>query len=170
MTNLLALVGAVLLMDLPVEVVVKEQPERLYDREALLGRDAASVFSSLRQQPAADYAATLSHAAPRFVTEAQLEELKQARGGGGSVEDGSVSADKPLHEVLRENKEKKEAEFQERWRLMKQGGNKPLEEDESAFLDTVAQRELAQQRIKRAEEARELESFQVCPFFCPTPS
>jgi hypothetical protein len=43
--------------------------------------------------------------APQFVTEAQLEEIKALR--GGSVEDGTVSVDKPLYEVLRENKEKK---------------------------------------------------------------
>lgn len=43
--------------------------------------------------------------APQFVTEAELEEIKAQR--GGSVEDGTVSADKPLYEVLRENAEKK---------------------------------------------------------------
>ncbi len=43
--------------------------------------------------------------APRFVTEAELEKIKELR--GGSVEDGTVSVDKPLHEILRENKEKK---------------------------------------------------------------
>jgi hypothetical protein len=41
------------------------------------------------------------------VTETQLEEMKAQR--GGSVEDGTVSVDKPLYEVLRENKEKKVA-------------------------------------------------------------
>ena len=45
--------------------------------------------------------------APQFVTETQLEEMKAQR--GGSVEDGTVSVDKPLYEVLRENKEKKVA-------------------------------------------------------------
>ena len=39
------------------------------------------------------------------MTEAELEELKAAR--GGTVEDGTLSVDKPLYEVLRENKEKK---------------------------------------------------------------
>jgi len=39
------------------------------------------------------------------VTEAELEALKAAR--GGTVEDGTLSIDKPLYEVLRENKEKK---------------------------------------------------------------
>jgi hypothetical protein len=35
------------------------------------------------------------------------------------VEDGSLSADKPLVEVLREAKEAKEAAFQETWKQMK---------------------------------------------------
>lgn len=43
--------------------------------------------------------------APRFVTESELEKLKALR--GGTVEDGTASADRPLHDVLRENKEKK---------------------------------------------------------------
>ena len=45
---------------------------------------------------------------------------------------------------------------------MKQGANKPLEEDESAFLDTVAREQQAQLQRKQTEDARELESFQVC--------
>ena len=87
--------------DQPVELLRVETSERLYDREAVLGRDAASVFASLRT-PQLD----LGTNAPRFVTEAQLSEMKLAR-GGACVEDGTASADKPLHEVLRENKEKK---------------------------------------------------------------
>ena len=87
--------------DAPVDLSREEAPERLYDREAHLGRDASSVFSSLRT-PQFDFGTN----APRFVTEAQLSEMKLLR-GGGSVEDGTASADKPLHEVLRENKEKK---------------------------------------------------------------
>jgi hypothetical protein len=44
---------------------------------------------------------------------------------------------------------------------MKQGQNKPLEDDEVAFLDTVTQQEHEQEKSKRAELAREVESFQV---------
>ena len=51
-----------------------------------------------------------SSAAPQFVTEAELEELKAQR--GGTVEDGTLSVDKPLYEVLRENKEKKAREHE----------------------------------------------------------
>lgn len=51
--------------------------------------------------------------APKFVTEAELEKLKALR--GGSVEDGTASADRPLHEVLRENKEKKARRLARAW-------------------------------------------------------
>jgi hypothetical protein len=44
---------------------------------------------------------------------------------------------------------------------MKQGKNKPLEAEEIEFLDSVAAHELESERRKRAEEAQELESFQV---------
>ena len=131
-----------------------EEPARLYDREAVLGRDATSarahaplcssacaalpltrpralvfsqVFPTLASKAAGlDWAAAGarlallvfsrspltprtraggSSAAPQFVTEAELEKLKAQR--GGTVEDGTVSVDKPLYEVLRENAEKK---------------------------------------------------------------
>jgi FAM192A/Fyv6, N-terminal domain len=49
-----------------------------------------------------------------------LVELKASR--GGRVEDGVIAPEKPLVEVLREAKEKKEEAFQEQWKLMKQGG------------------------------------------------
>lgn len=44
---------------------------------------------------------------------------------------------------------------------MKQGKNKPLEAEEIEFLDSVVAHEQAAERRKRAEEAQELESFQV---------
>ena len=44
---------------------------------------------------------------------------------------------------------------------MKQGQNKPLEEDEVAFLDTVAQQGVEHERAQRAAVDREVQSFQV---------
>ena len=44
---------------------------------------------------------------------------------------------------------------------MKQGQNKPLEEDEVAFLDTVAQQGMDHERAQRAAVDREVQSFQV---------
>jgi 16S rRNA U516 pseudouridylate synthase RsuA-like enzyme len=49
----------------------------------------------------------------------QLAELKSA--GKARVEHGAVNVDKSLAEVLAENKAKKEAEYKQRWELMKQG-------------------------------------------------
>ena len=54
-----------------------------------------------------------------------------------------------------------EEEFQDKWRIMKQGKNKPLEAEEIEFLDSVVAQEMETERRKRAEEAQELESFQV---------
>ena len=57
-----------------------------------------------------------------------------------------------------------EEEFQDKWRIIKQGKNKPLEAEEIEFLDSVVAHEQEAERRKRAEEAQELESFQVS--FC----
>ena len=51
------------------------------------------------------------------MTEAELEELKAAR--GGTVEDGTLSVDKPLYEVLRENKEKKACVYTAKRRIVR---------------------------------------------------
>lgn len=48
----------------------------------------------------------------------QLEEIKARR--GLRVEDGTLEPSKPLAEILREAKEKKEQEFQDKWKQMKQ--------------------------------------------------
>ena len=49
----------------------------------------------------------------------QLQAIKSSR--GATADDGSVTVLKPLVEVLREAKERKEAEFQGKWKQMKQG-------------------------------------------------
>ena len=54
-----------------------------------------------------------------------------------------------------------EEEFQGKWKLMKQGQNKPLEADEVEFLDSVVAQEAETEKRKREEEAQELQSFQV---------
>ncbi|EXC24412.1 hypothetical protein L484_003720 [Morus notabilis] len=45
-----------------------------------------------------------------FVSEEQLDEAKRRR--GERVEDGTAQRDRPLYEILKENKDKKDAEFQ----------------------------------------------------------
>ncbi|XP_039847429.1 uncharacterized protein LOC120706772 isoform X3 [Panicum virgatum] len=49
-----------------------------------------------------------------FISEDQLDEVKRTR--GERVEDGTAQRDKPLFQILQENKEKKDAEFNERFK------------------------------------------------------
>ena len=62
-------------------------------------------------------------------------------------------------QVLREAKEAKESAFQDQWKQMKQGKNRPLDEDELTFLDEVAEAEAARQRAAAQEEENELAAF-----------
>ncbi|KAJ8617756.1 hypothetical protein MRB53_013942 [Persea americana] len=62
----------------------------------------------------------------------KLEESKKAR--GERVEDGTAQRDRPLYEILKENKDKKDAEFNERF---KHRPPKALDEDETEFLDNL---------------------------------
>ncbi|PNY05291.1 hypothetical protein L195_g001736 [Trifolium pratense] len=66
-----------------------------------------------------------------FVSEEQLVESKRTR--GERVEDGTAHRDRPLFEILKENKDKKDAEFNERF---KHRPPKALDEDETEFLDS----------------------------------
>jgi hypothetical protein len=88
-----------------------------------------------------------------------LQEIKAATGGKGRVEDGSIAADKPLAQVLQDAKDAKEAAFQEGWKQMKVGKNRPLDEDEMGFLDSLAEAEAEQQRQVAREEADELAAY-----------
>ncbi|PON88782.1 FAM192A/Fyv6, N-terminal [Trema orientale] len=91
-----------------------------------------------------------------FVSEEQLDEAKRER--GERVEDGTAQRDRPLYEILKENKDKKDAEFNERF---KHRPPKALDEDESEFLDKLdmSRREYEQQLAH--DEAQQLRSFQA---------
>lgn len=134
-----------------------EKPEEVYDVEEVLGRDAASVFPSMQAQldPMEQLKAAIG--AKRFVTETELEEIKAAR--GLNVDDGTAAADKPLAEVLAERKKAKQDAFDEQWRQMKTGKNRPLDADELEFYNSLAQQEAEQQRRIRQEEEAELAAF-----------
>ncbi|MBA0583225.1 hypothetical protein Gorai_014092, partial [Gossypium raimondii] len=67
-----------------------------------------------------------------FVSEQQLDEAKRTR--GERIEDGTAQRDRPLYEILKENKDKKDAEFNERF---KHRPPKALDEDETEFLDKL---------------------------------
>ena len=146
-----------------VPLVRVEEPERRFDRERVLGRDAASVFPTLAQAEA-DKVAGAAQAvigSMNFVTETELEEIKERRGGTLRVEDGTAEASKPLWAVLQEAKEAKEEAFAQGWKTIKQGQNKPLDEEEIEFLDEVedAAREDERRRIER--ERDDVETFRL---------
>ncbi|KAH9731009.1 Nefa Nip30 N domain-containing protein [Citrus sinensis] len=65
-----------------------------------------------------------------FISEEQLDEAKRTR--GERVDDGTAQRDRPLFEILKENKDKKDAEFNERF---KHRPPKALDEDETEFLE-----------------------------------
>ncbi|KAK7337591.1 hypothetical protein VNO77_18173 [Canavalia gladiata] len=91
-----------------------------------------------------------------FVSEDQLVEAKRTR--GERVEDGTAQRDRPLYEILKENKDKKDAEFNERF---KHRPPKALDEDETEFLDNYeATRREYEQKVAD-EEAQQIRSFQA---------
>lgn len=89
----------------------------------------------------------------------QLEELKAQR--GERVEDGTFAADKSLAEVLQANKDAKEAAFQEVWKSMKVGKNRPLDEDEITFYDDLAKQTWRKERDESAADAEQMSAFKL---------
>ncbi|XP_054803987.1 uncharacterized protein LOC129307132 [Prosopis cineraria] len=91
-----------------------------------------------------------------FVSEDQLAESKRTR--GERLEDGTAQRDRPLYEILKENKDKRDAEFNERF---KHRPPKALDEDETEFLDKLemTRREYEQQVAN--DEAEQIRSFQA---------
>ncbi|GAB4818646.1 hypothetical protein N2152v2_005692 [Parachlorella kessleri] len=149
----------------PVELVRVEREEQYFDREEVLGRDATSVFPTEAKKAATLDPEALKAAIGgdrKFISasevRSQLEEIKARR--GLTVEDGTLAPSKPLAEVLREAKEAKEQAFQDMWKQMKQGKNRPLDEDELEFLDSVADAAAEQERAVRQQEEEALAAFQ----------
>ncbi|KAK3026931.1 hypothetical protein RJ639_040337 [Escallonia herrerae] len=90
-----------------------------------------------------------------FVSQDQLDEAKRNR--GARVEDGTAQRDRSLYEVLKENKDKKDAEFNERF---KHRPPKALDDDETEFLDKLELSRREYERQMADEEAQQLQSFQ----------
>lgn len=136
--------------------------ERVYEREAVLGRDATSVFPT-ETQPAQGEAgganAFESMGAVKFVTETELADIKAKR--GERVEDGTFACDKSLAEVLAENKAKKEEEFQAVWHSMKVGKNRPLDEDEAGFYEDLQKNTWFMEKANKEAEEDELTAFKL---------
>jgi hypothetical protein len=94
-----------------------------------------------------------------FVSEEQLDESKKER--GERVEDGTFQRDRALYEILKENKDKKDAEFNERF---KHRPPKALDEDETEFLDKLEMSKREYERQLANEEDEQLRNFQVTFF------
>ncbi|XP_010320858.1 uncharacterized protein [Solanum lycopersicum] len=91
-----------------------------------------------------------------FVSEEQLAESKKTR--GARVEDGTAQRDRPLYEILKENKDKKDAEFNERF---KHQPPKALDEDETEFLEKLEMSRREYEKQVADEEDEQLRSFQA---------
>ncbi|KAH0725987.1 hypothetical protein KY290_003934 [Solanum tuberosum] len=91
-----------------------------------------------------------------FVSEEQLAESKKTR--GARVEDGTAQRDRPLYEILMENKDKKDAEFNERF---KHQPPKALDEDETEFLEKLEMSRREYEKQVADEEDEQLRSFQA---------
>ena len=58
---------------------------------------------------------------------------------------------KPLWQILQEQKDLKEEKFQEGWKTMKEGKNRPLEEDEIEFLGRSRRQKGANEEARGGE-------------------
>lgn len=80
--------------------------------------------------------------------------------GDNKNENQSIPVDtRPLAEILMEQKEQKQAEFEAGWKTMKTGKNRPLDEDEAAFLDQIVENEVKKQSDIHKKEEEELRAF-----------
>ncbi|CAK9145289.1 unnamed protein product [Ilex paraguariensis] len=91
-----------------------------------------------------------------FVSQEQLEEARRNR--GARVDDGTALRERPLYEILKENKDKRDAEFNERF---KHRPPKALDEDETEFLDKLEMSRRELERQMADEEAQLLQGFQA---------
>ncbi|KAF8401216.1 hypothetical protein HHK36_012145 [Tetracentron sinense] len=91
-----------------------------------------------------------------FVSEEQLDDAKKTR--GERADDGTAQRDRPLFEILKENKDKRDAEFNERF---KHRPPKALDEDETEFLDNLEMSRREYERHVADEESQLIESFQA---------
>ena len=61
--------------------------------------------------------------------------------------------------VLAENKQKKEDAFQEQWRVMKQGKNRPLDPEDYEFVDALYKEKANRARSQYEDQQRDAAEF-----------
>ncbi|KAF7152985.1 hypothetical protein RHSIM_Rhsim01G0080900 [Rhododendron simsii] len=91
-----------------------------------------------------------------FVSEEMLAEARRSR--GARVDDGTAQRDRSLYEILKENKDRRDAEFNERF---KHRPPKALDADETEFLEKLETSKREYERRMADEEAQQLQSFPV---------
>jgi hypothetical protein len=143
-----------------VDMIRIERQEQVFERESVLGRDTESVFPTELHQDAVLDAEKMKEAlgSVKFVTETEVEEIKLKEKDRNGEE---IASAKPLAQILTEKKQLKDDEFQEQWKLMKQGKNRPLDADELDFLDSVEAKKRKAEDSRRVEEETELLEFQL---------
>lgn len=143
-----------------VDLVRVEREEQVFEREAVLGRDVESVFPTELKQEDVDTTDAVKEAigSVKFITENEVEEIKSKR----KDKDGNaVASSKPLAQILSERREQKNEEFQEKWKTMKTGKNRPLDADEVEFLESVEAKRRKVEEGRRAEEEAQVLAFQL---------
>ena len=142
----------------------KGEDEELFDVEKELGRDVTSVFGKSSFEEEEGEGKKAMNMSGKFVTASELERLRKERAGKGGDEmndDKNEQPAKPLWQILQEQKDLKEEKFQEGWKTMKEGKNRPLEEDEIEFLDEVEAQKRANEKRKREEEKELSKQFKL---------
>eukprot|EP00889_Picochlorum_renovo_P001116 jgi/Picre1/28146/NNA_003552.t1 len=91
----------------------------------------------------------------RFVRESELGGNQE--GPGGAPREGRDS--RPLADILMEQREVKQAKFEEGWKVMKTGKNRPLDEEEAGFLEQLLENEAHVEKRIMEEEKNEIQAF-----------
>jgi hypothetical protein len=120
-------------------------------------RDIKDVFPSHSKRVLLQVATeqgALPKEAKRFVSETEASRALQST----QISTENLPS-KPLADILREQREQKQAEFEANWKLVKQGQNTPLDEDEAAFLDQLLDSQVQQEQNIKSEVAKELQAF-----------
>ncbi|KAL3151358.1 hypothetical protein ABBQ38_013190 [Trebouxia sp. C0009 RCD-2024] len=142
-----------------VELIRMPRQEQVFEREQVFGRDASSVFPTEGQKAAAEAAEVLKSklGANRFISESEIQELQKEY---GKNTEGS-EAIKPLAHILLEAKQAKDEAFQNQWKQMKQGKNRPLDEEEIQFVDALEAARRDKEQAERKQELDALEAYQL---------
>lgn len=121
-------------------------------------RDVATVFPTEVRNSASNEVQKLEEGVKtRFISESELKGVKESEEWAdyGRKED----AGKTLAEILAGNKKRKDEEFQEHWKSMKQGKNRPLDPEDFEFVKTVFQEDFKKTKEQFEQQQQDIEEF-----------